>query len=237
MIVLSILLLSVVAQAQFFPARSGFDVASIKPAMRGEISPSNPMYLRPGSVPGSLEAKNAFLTFLISNAYDVKMAHISLLEQRFHLRVHRETRQLQVFVLTVATGGLMVQPEDCVIRGAYRPPEPGLPSPRFCGTYSLLRFGAGWRLTGIGITMKDLARALSFQEMPTLIEKTGHIERFNAVLEWTPDSVAGSPVTLPDDAAPSLSTALQEQLGIKLESGRGPVEVLVIDHVERPSEN
>ena len=160
-----------------------------------------------------------------------------LLEQRFHLRIHRETRQLQVFVLTVAKGGLTVQPPDCVIRGAYRPPEPEQPSPRFCGTYSLLRFGVGWRLTGNGITMKDLVRALSFQEMPTLIEKTGYGQRFNAILQWTPDSIAGSPVALPDDASPSLSTALQEQLGIQLESGRGQVEVLVIDHVERPSEN
>jgi uncharacterized protein (TIGR03435 family) len=263
------------------PPRPDFDVASITLARRGDMSPSNPMYLRPGSSPGSMEARNAFVAFLISNAYDVKMAHIyngprwlrsdgydisartdlssseveaigtslegrtadmnrrlqSLLEQRFHLRVHRETRQLQVFVLTVAPGGLKVQPQDCVMRGAYRPPEPGQPSPRFCGTYSLLRFGVGWKLTGLGITMQDLARALSFQEMPTLVDKTGYADRFNATLQWTPDAVTGSPVPLPDDAAPSLSTALHEQLGIRLDSARGPVDVLVIDHVERPTEN
>jgi uncharacterized protein (TIGR03435 family) len=52
------------------------DPASIKPALRGEISPSNPMYLRPGNAPGSLEARNAFLAFLISNAYGFKMDQI-----------------------------------------------------------------------------------------------------------------------------------------------------------------
>lgn len=273
-----VLLLGTAGGQSTSPPRPSFDVASIKPALRGEISPSNPMYLRPGSVPGSLEARNAFLAFLITNAYGVKMAHIyngptwtrsdgydirartslapeaaekigssldarsadmnvrlqSLLEERFRLRFHRETRQLRVFVLTVAKGGLRVQPADCVIRGAYRPPESGQPSPRYCGTYSLLRSGVGWKLTGIGITVNDLARALSFQEMPTLIENTGYSAPFNAVLEWTPDSAA---TPLPESAAPSLSTALREQLGINLESAQGPVEVMVIDHVERASEN
>jgi hypothetical protein len=154
-------LLSGAAQGE--PSRPDFDVATIKPASRGEISPANPMYLRPGNAPGSLEARNAFLMFLISNAYGVKMAQIyngpgwmrsdgydisaktdltpddaqkigtslderaadmnlrlqSLLEDRFRLKVHRETRQLPVFMLTVAKGGLKVQPPDCVTRGAY----------------------------------------------------------------------------------------------------------------------
>jgi uncharacterized protein (TIGR03435 family) len=270
-----------VPESQTTLPRPDFDVASIKPALRGEMSPSNPMYLRPGNVPGSLEARNAFLTFLISNAYGVKIAQIyngpswihsdgfdisaktdltpdedqkigtsldartadmnlrlqSLLEERFHLKVHHQTRQLPIFILTVAKGGLRLQPSDCVPRGPYRVPEPGQPSPRFCGTYSLLRSGVGWKLTGIGITMTDLVRALAFRELPTLVEQTGYTEPFNAILEWTPDAVAGPPAPLPADAAPSLSTALQEQLGIKLESNKGPVEVLVIDYVERPSEN
>jgi len=269
------------AHGQTTSLRPDFDVASIKPALRGEISPSNPMYLRPGNAPGSLEARNAFLAFLISNAYGFKMDQIydgpswihsdgydisaksdltpeedqkigtslearsadmnlrlqSLLEDRFRLKVHRETRQLQVFMLTVAKGGLKVQPADCVTRGPYRTPEPGQPSPIFCGTYSLLRFGVGWKLMGYGITMKDLVKALSFREIPTLTEQTGYTEPFNATLEWTPDSAPSPPAPIPADAPPSLSTALQEQLGIKLESAKGPVEVLVIDSVQRPSEN
>ena len=54
-----------VPESQTSPRRPDFDVASIKPARRGEILPSNPMYFRPGNVPGSLEARNAFLAFLI----------------------------------------------------------------------------------------------------------------------------------------------------------------------------
>lgn len=271
-----------VPESQSTPPRSGFDVASVKLAGRGALSPSNPMFVRPGNAPGSLEARNANLAFLISNAYDVKMPQIyndpswvradgydlsaktdltpeqaekigtsleqrnadmnlrlqSLLEDRFHLKLHRETRQLSIFILTVAKTGLKLQPPSgCVARGAYRRLEPGEPSPKFCGTYSLLRSGVGWKLTGLGITMKDLAGALAFQQLPNLIEQTGYTEPFNAILEWTPDSTTNPPAPLPDDAAPSLSTALQEQLGIKLESGKGPVQVLVIDHVERPTEN
>lgn len=163
------------------------------------------MYLRPVNAPGSLEARNANLAFLMSNAYGVKLAQIyndpswvhsvplervdisaktdlrpedaekigtfldertadmnlrlqSLLEDRFRLKIHRETRQLSVFILTVAKTGLKLQPANCVTRGPYRRPEPGQPSPRFCGTYSLLRSGVGWKLTGLGITMKDLVR-------------------------------------------------------------------------------
>src|SRR5437762_11364434 len=63
-------------ESQTTPRSAGFDVASIKPARRGEISPSNPMYVRPGNAPGSLEARNAFLTFLISNAYGITMDQI-----------------------------------------------------------------------------------------------------------------------------------------------------------------
>jgi uncharacterized protein (TIGR03435 family) len=271
-----------VPQSQSTPSQPAFDVASVKLAGRGAISPSNPMYVRPGNAPGSLEARNANVAFLISNAYGVKMPQIyndpswvqsdgydisaktdltseeaekigplldersadmnlrlqSLLEDSFHLQIHRETRQLPIFILTVAKTGLKLQPPGgCVERGPYRRPEPGQPSPKFCGTYSLLRSGVGWKLTGLGITMKDLVGALAFQQLPNLIEQTGYTEPFNAILEWTPDSTTNPPVTLPDDAAPSLSTALQEQLGIKLESGKGPVQVLVVDHVERPTEN
>src|SRR5262245_13590542 len=173
-------------------------------------------------------------TSLEARTADMNLRLQSLLEDRFRLKVHREPRQLPVFILTVAKGGLKVQPSDCVTRGPYRRPEPGEPSPRFCGTYSLLRSGVGWKLTGNGITIKDLVSALSFQELPTLMEQTGYTKPFNAILEWTPDSVSSPPVPLPDAAAPSLSTALQEQLGIKLESAKGTVEVLVIDSVQRP---
>jgi uncharacterized protein (TIGR03435 family) len=75
-------------------------------------------------------------------------------------------------------------------------------------------------------------------------DKTGLVASYNFKLTWTPDEAqAGRPGTgtvpgdAPNESGPSIFTALQEQLGLKLESTKGPVEVLVIDHAERPSEN
>jgi uncharacterized protein (TIGR03435 family) len=66
-----------------------------------------------------------------------------------------------------------------------------------------------------------------------VVDKTALQGDFAFELEWTPDP---SPAPA-DDSGPSIFTALQEQLGLKLEPQKGPVEILVIDHVERPSEN
>ena len=75
------------------------------------------------------------------------------------------------------------------------------------------------------------------------MDKTGLTGKYDFTLQWTPDDSQapsafppgmGQP---PDPAGPSLFTAIQEQLGLKLESGKGPVEIIVIDHVERPSGN
>ena len=76
----------------------------------------------------------------------------------------------------------------------------------------------------------------------TVIDKTGLAGIFDFNLEWTPNPVAAPPdgpatYTSNDAVGPSIFTALQEQLGLRLESAKGPVEMLVIDHVERPSEN
>ena len=72
-----------------------------------------------------------------------------------------------------------------------------------------------------------------------MIDKTGLSGRFDIHIEYTPDSAAGLVQGQPeaDSAAPSIFTAVQEQLGLKLESTKGPIELLVIDHVERPSAN
>lgn len=80
--------------------------------------------------------------------------------------------------------------------------------------------------------MSNLVRWLSGETGRTVVDKTGYSEKFDAAMKWTPD---GSPPQA--DAGPSIFTALQEQLGLKLESAKGPVEILVIDHVERPSSN
>jgi uncharacterized protein (TIGR03435 family) len=90
-----------------------------------------------------------------------------------------------------------------------------------------------------------LGRQLAYVSSLTLIDKTGYAATFNATLEWTPELApsapgpddAGKPVLLADIGGPSIFTALQKQLGLKLESTKGPVEVLVVDRAERPSAN
>ena len=110
-------------------------------------------------------------------------------------------------------------------------------------------FGFG-RLTANGMTITQLATmGLSRYAGRTVIDHTGLSGPFDWTLVWTPDNLpqrapgtpADQPVTVNgfaiDPNGPSLFTALQEQLGLKLESTKGPVDVLVIDHVEHPTEN
>jgi uncharacterized protein (TIGR03435 family) len=79
--------------------------------------------------------------------------------------------------------------------------------------------------------MPDFVLGLNYFVTRPVVNQTGLTGRYTFTLKWTPDSMTG----LHDDAAPALYTALEEQLGLKLEPAKGPVEVIVIDHVERPS--
>jgi uncharacterized protein (TIGR03435 family) len=80
--------------------------------------------------------------------------------------------------------------------------------------------------------MSGLASNLALQLDRLVVDQTKLSGKYTFTLEWTPDSVRDA-----NSTAPSLFTAVQEQLGLKLESTRGPVEVLVIDHIEKPAEN
>ena len=84
------------------------------------------------------------------------------------------------------------------------------------------------------IDMDRFVPMLTFWVRRTVVDKTGFKGTFDVDLKWNPDEAAATPGT---DTAPSIFTAIQEQLGLKLESSKGPVEVLVIDSVHRPSEN
>jgi uncharacterized protein (TIGR03435 family) len=163
----------------------------------------------------------------------------SLLEDRFKLKVHRETKELPIYVMTTAKGGLKVQPApdgSCVAFDPRNPPRPapGQPRPAFCGN-NLIRQNS-WNATSIG--MPEAAAALVGLLGRNVVDKTGVAGKFDIHLEWTPDQApAGADGVAPDGSAVSLFTALEEQLGLKVESSRGPVDVLVIDHVERPTED
>jgi len=174
-----------------------------------------------------------------------------LLEDRFKLTIHRETRQLPVYELTIGKVGAKLQLSkegSCTPYSEDSPPPtstPGQPRPNFCGFHTTPGDGLNRALDGQGITMAVLATTLSRTYVSLLgrnvIDATGLTRAYDVHLKWAIDSLsapAGPNATPPSDATgASIFTALQEQLGLKLESTKGPVEVLVIDHVERPSAN
>ena len=174
----------------------------------------------------------------------------SLLEERFKLKPRRETRQLPIFALVLAQEskrfGPALRPSavDCQALAAARkqgnapPPAPLKPGDRpQCGTH--MGFG---RIAGGG-PMTGLATLLSQVVQRSVVDSTGLNGNFDYELTWTPELPPGAPTDRPfrmngvdiDPNGPSIFTAVQEQLGLKLEATRGPVEVLVIDHIERPS--
>ena len=174
----------------------------------------------------------------------------SLLAERFKLKVHREPREMDVYALVPLRQDGRLGPElkpsttDCdAIRAARRkggsPPEPPKPGERLqCGAW----VGAG-ELNAGGQPLLELVSLLSSTVGRSVVDRTGLKGTYDIHLKWTPDFVrqrpAGETVRINgiefDPSGPSIFTALQEQLGLKLESERGTVEALVIDHIERPS--
>ena len=164
----------------------------------------------------------------------------SLLEERFKLKAHRETRELPVYELVVARADRRLGPEmrkpaaDCdaaIAAGVPPPRQPGDPPP--CGLMS----GPARVLAG-GATMQQLIANLSNRVERVVVDKTGLAGRFAFTLVFTPDRIpTETPPGIPpvDPNGPSLFTALQEQLGLKLAPAKGPVDVLVIDGAEHPT--
>jgi uncharacterized protein (TIGR03435 family) len=174
-----------------------------------------------------------------------------LLEERFRLKIHREARELPVYILTVAKSGVKLKAlkeGSCTPPDLNHPPADPAPSetePNYCGDWRALPEAnmAGGRniaMDSRGETMADFAADLSnFGSDRVVIDKTGLIGLFNIHLEFAQDGPR-PPANVPSSAhpaSPSIFTAVQEQLGLRLSAGRGPVEVLVIDHIERPSVN
>jgi uncharacterized protein (TIGR03435 family) len=152
----------------------------------------------------------------------------SLLEDRFKMVTHWETRERPVYALRVVSPGKLGPKMKPHTRECNKPPAgpppPGSPAVK-CGTSVNPTAG---RVTGIGITMATFARNLSGVTARFVVEKTNLTGAYDLELEFTPDQSANT-------VGPSLFTAMQEQLGLKLDAQRAPIEVLVIDRVERPT--
>ena len=232
-------------------SRLAFDVASVRPNRSG--SPSVSMR----RVGGGFEAVNVTPRDLILVAFDVPRFAIAdlpswaeserfdvsaradasrppapatadmpmlrtLLEDRFRLTVHTDMREMQVYALVMARRDGQPGPQlrrstvDCKAAAA------GAGSP--CGGQN----GPGFS-KGVGRVISGFVLFLSSQVRRPVIDRTGLTGTWDIDLTFNPDS--------PDDPRPSLFTALQEQLGLRLEPSRETVQVLVIDRIERPAEN
>jgi uncharacterized protein (TIGR03435 family) len=262
--VLKAALVAVAAMAAFSqstPAPS-FETASIKINNSGESRTS--MLLPPG---GHIEARNRTLKLLIQAAYplldfqiiggpgwltsarfdvttrgpdhqitqdDLRAMLRELLADRFKLAVHHETREFSIYAMKLnrtdgRLGPEMRRPDtDCFIgRGAPPPtPQPGESRGFVCGFTE-----AAGEMTGRGIDMPALAIELTEYADRAVVDQTGLRGNFNLSLRWLPEGAGG------DTSLPSLFTAVREQLGLKLESTKGPADVLVIDRAEKPSED
>jgi len=167
----------------------------------------------------------------------------SLLAGRFHLKYHFETRVLPVYEFVPAKGGLKIT--AVAAPPTRKPGDPPLALPRGGdmpppGTAVSTFNSAGLRVfKGTAIEMTNLARTISNSGDPgtgerPILDHTGFVGHFNVSdLEWaTMGNAAAAPVD-----APSLSRALEENLGIKIVPTKAPIEVLVVDSIDRPSEN
>ena len=156
----------------------------------------------------------------------------ALLSDRFKLKVHHETKDLPLYHLQLARSGLKIKPADPGNTYAN-----GIKAPDGTSHPGMWSMGRG-RMDGQAIAIAPLADHLSRMLHRQVIDDTGLTGKYDIALRWTPDDLpADSPETTGTSTAPSLFTALQEQLGLRLESAKGPVDTIVVDHIETPSEN
>jgi uncharacterized protein (TIGR03435 family) len=248
--------------AQTQPALPHFEVASIKPNKSAETN-ANWNYDANGRFSGT----NVPLKLLITTAYMLKDSQLSglpgwadsekydieaktegtldedrafamlrsLLADRFGMQSHWVTKKQAVYALSIARGGVKLQPSkagSCVVAGADNPPvQPGDKVPDYCGTY----FWRRSEIDGHRIVISQLIVALESQLDYPLIDKTGLKGAYDVHFRWNPDEATNEGAD--NSAGASIFTSLQEQLGLRLQSTKGPVKVLVVDRIEKPSEN
>ncbi len=165
----------------------------------------------------------------------------ALLMARFGLRVHRETRQEQIYALIVAkpnarAAGTGLHKSAGCEESAQSVAANGPPP---CPAFSM---SVGGQLSARGATMNDLSHVLSDMTDRGVVDSTGLTGAWDFQLTWTPDGATPGAMTSADGphaegSGPSIFTALQEQLGLRRQPERGPVEFVVIDQIGKPSEN
>jgi uncharacterized protein (TIGR03435 family) len=232
------------------PKPLSFEVASLKPSQaqmgRRRIESEGGRYM----------AEGITLKMLIQQAFDVKDFQIigapgwatsdqfdinakaenpdmnseqlrerlrSLLRERFNLKIKKETRELQIYVLVEGKGGHKLHSSQTQPLKQDTPPD------------AMIRIGRR-ELAAEAASISDLTNMLAQKLGRPVTDKTGIKGLFDFKLQFTPDEIRGVETDpAADTSAPSIFTAVREQLGLKLENQKGPVEVLVIISVEKPS--
>ncbi len=176
------------------------------------------------------------------------------LEDRCKLTFHHETRELTVYTLVVAKGGVKMQPAKPDDNaggpgpGGGPPPPPPPPQGRAPGQgRTTVGLGdGGMTMFGRGSSMEQIAATISRAIGSTVIDKTGLTGKYDYTLQFAPDEnmraglpppPGGSGAPPPEAQGPSIFSAVQEQLGLKLEAQKEPADVIVIDHMEEPAAN
>jgi uncharacterized protein (TIGR03435 family) len=166
----------------------------------------------------------------------------ALLADRFKLTFHRDSKELPVYWLVIAKNGPKLheaKPGDTYANGL------PVPAGRSGTGLMMLSGGVGTQtVTAQAVPIGNLARTLTTSVDRPVLDKTALTGLYDFTLTYAPDPSqlqglsGGAPGAQPSDPeSPSIFTAVQEQLGLRLESGKGPVEIIVIDHIERPSGN
>jgi len=164
----------------------------------------------------------------------------ALLADRFKLILHHDTKELPIYGLVVAKSGSKLQetkPDDANPDAANAPAHPTNK-----GRMRMSIDSGSIEITATGMAMDGLARQLASQLHSTVQNNTGLKGIYDFTLRFTPDDApmdasGGANASLADNGGTSIFAAVQDQLGLKLESKKGPVEIVVVDHVDKPSDN
>ena len=162
----------------------------------------------------------------------------SLLEDRFKLDARREVREMPIYALVIARGdgqlGSQMKQSNDECAAAAKARAAGAAAPPLAGGFCGTRAGNG-NVSMRGVPLSNFVRNLGGMTGRVVVDKTGLAGPFDLDLKWTPDQAIGAGGAQTDGT--SLFAAMQEQLGLRLEAQRAPVEVLVINSAERPTED
>jgi uncharacterized protein (TIGR03435 family) len=179
----------------------------------------------------------------------------ALLTDRFKLAVHTETKEMPIYELVLAKGGPKLKEAkagDTYPNGIKDPDGParigfslgaGAAPGGGGGRPGMMRMDGRGKFTGQGLPLGTLVDILSRQLHRTIVDKTGLTGKYDFTLEYTPDDAPRGDMAAahgdgaPDPNGPTVFTALEEQLGLHLNSTKGPVKTVVIDHIDPPTEN